>query len=38
MIKTLETEDEKLSFEFNLNRWSLVEAFDKLPDVEKHAN
>lgn len=38
MIKTLKTEDEKLSFEFNLNRWSLVEAFDKLPDVEKHAN
>lgn len=38
MIKTLETEDEKLSFEFNLNRWSLVEAFDKLPDVEKYAN
>ena len=38
MIKTLTSEDGKLHFEFNTTRWSLVEAYDILPDVQKFSD
>ena len=38
MIKTLTSEDGKLYFEFDTTRWSLVEAYDTLPDVQKFSD
>lgn len=35
MMITLFSEDGKLNFEFDNLRWSLVEAYDQLPDVQK---
>lgn len=38
MIKTLTSEDGKLHFEFNTTRWSLIESYDTLPDVQKFSD
>jgi hypothetical protein len=35
---TLKTEDGKLIFTFDSTRWSLVQAYDTLDDVEKFSN
>jgi hypothetical protein len=34
----LKTEDEKLIFTFDTTRWSLVHAYDELPDVTKFSD
>ncbi len=38
MIKTLTSEDGKLHFEFNTTRWSVVETYDTLTDVQKFSD
>jgi hypothetical protein len=35
---TLTSEDGKLQFSFDPTRWSLVETYDQLPDVQKFAD
>lgn len=36
MTTTLNSEDGKLSFTFESERWTMIRAFDTLPDVEKY--